>query len=111
VIEVLRSLAVVALIGLQGPGGAGSWISYRDIGFSSDSAALHPSERGKVSDIANYLRQNPDEQVAIDGPNERANSVRNALLEAGVPAMKIHTGSFGDHLQREGQVQVLVSRR
>ena len=73
---------------------------------------MRSSEYSKVSDIANYLRQNPSATVAIDGTSDRADSVRNALLQAGVPAYKIQYGNFGDaRLQRDRQVQVLVSSR
>ena len=65
-----------------------------------------------MSDIANYLNQNPNATVAIDGTSDRSDSVRNALLQAGVPASKIQYGTFGDpKLQRDRQVQVLVSSR
>jgi hypothetical protein len=58
----------------------------------------------------NYLNQNPNATVAIDGTSDRAASVRNALLQAGVPAYKIQYGTFGDpKMQRDRQVQVLVS--
>ncbi len=73
---------------------------------------MRSSEYSKVSDIANYLSQNPGATVAIDGTSDRADSVRNALLQAGVPAYKIQYGNFGDpRLQRDRQVQVLVSSR
>ena len=58
------------------------------------------------------MNQNPNQQVAIDGTSDRANTVRNALLQAGVPAYKIQYGTFGDpRMQRDRQVQVLVSTR
>jgi outer membrane protein OmpA-like peptidoglycan-associated protein len=73
---------------------------------------MRSSEYGKVSDIVNYLNNNPGSTVAIDGTADRAESVRNALLQAGVPASKIQYGTFGDpKLQRDRQVQVLVSSR
>jgi hypothetical protein len=57
------------------------------------------------------MNQNPSARVAIDGSNERrVGRVRNALIDAGVPANKIQTGSFGDPQQRrDGRVAVLVS--
>jgi hypothetical protein len=49
--------------------------------------------------------------VAIDGPTPRyVHSVVDALKEAGVPAYKIQTGTFGDpQLRGERRVAVLVS--
>jgi outer membrane protein OmpA-like peptidoglycan-associated protein len=102
--------------GAQGPGGVSggqvTWSPYRDIWFDTNRSEMRSSEYSKVSDIANYLNQNPGATVAIDGTNDRANSVRNALLQAGVPAYKIQYGAFGDpRMQRDRQVQVLVSSR
>ena len=107
---------VIGPTGQQGPGGiagvAGSWTPYRDIWFDSNRSDMRSSEYSKVSDIVNYLNQNPGATVAIDGTNDRAASVRNALLQAGVPAYKIQYATFGDpKLQRDSQVQVLVSSR
>ena len=106
----------IGATGVQGPGGipgaAGTWSVYRDIWFDANRSNMRSSESGKVSDIANYLNQNPNATVAIDGTSDRADSVRTALLQAGVPAYKIQYGTFGDpKLQRDRQVQVLVSSR
>ena len=57
-------------------------------------------------------RQNDPVPIPKATITDRANSVRNALLQAGVPAYKIQYGTFGDpRLQRDRQVQVLVSAR
>jgi len=106
----------IGATGAQGPGGisgaTGTWSVYRDIWFDVNRSNMRSSESGKVSDIANYLSQNPNATVAIDGTSDRADSVRTALLQAGVPAYKIQYGTFGDpKLQRDRQVQVLVSSR
>ena len=57
------------------------------------------------------MNRNPSARVAIDGSSERrVGRVRTALLDAGVPAHKIQTGSFGDpQTRRDGRVAVLVS--
>jgi hypothetical protein len=49
--------------------------------------------------------------VAIDGPNARyVHSVVDALKDAGVPAYKMQTGTFGDpQLRGDRRVAVLVS--
>jgi hypothetical protein len=108
--------------GAQGPGGAVSgWTPFRDYWFDIDRSDLRAADSGKASDIAGYLSQNPGQQVAIDGSidsnnvdlsNRRINSVRTALLDAGVPAYKIQTGAFGDpQTQRDGRVEVLVGKQ
>ena len=98
------------MAGIAGP--TGTWSTFRDIWFDANRSEMRASEYSKVSDIANYLNQNPNATVAIDGTNDRANSVRNALLQAGVPAYKIQYGTFGDPaMQRDRQVHVLVSSR
>ncbi len=108
--------------GAQGPGGpAGSWTPFKDFWFDSNRSDLMSSDSAKVYDIASYLRQNPGQQVGIDGSmnpkntdlsNRRVIAVRNALLQAGVPSYKIQTGAFGSpDLQRDRRVEVLVSSR
>jgi outer membrane protein OmpA-like peptidoglycan-associated protein len=82
---------------------------------------LTSSDSTKASDIARYLRQNPGQQVGIDGSvdskntdlsNRRVSAVRNALLQAGVPSYKIQTGAFGSpDFQSDRRVAVLVSSR
>lgn len=98
--------------GAQGPmAGAGSWNSYRDYSFSSSGNEILTDDGNKAREIADHLNQNPSARVAIDGSNERrVNNVRNALLEAGVPAYKIQTGAFGDpQFRSDNRVAVLVS--
>jgi len=78
----------------------------------------------KVSEMANYINQNPSLQLGIDGSMEpagtetrdqnlsdsRVDTIRSALLQAGVPAYKIRTGAFGDpQLTRDQRVEVLIS--
>jgi outer membrane protein OmpA-like peptidoglycan-associated protein len=69
------------------------------------------------------MKQNPSLQVGIDGSmdprgrdprdqnlsDRRVGAVRDALIQAGVPASKIQTGAFGDtRLARDRRVEVLV---
>jgi peptidoglycan-associated lipoprotein len=111
--------------GPQGPAGAvGSWASYREFWYDSDQATIRTDDASKVTDIAAYMQQNPSLQVGIDtstNPNgsdqrnpalatRRGDSVRDALITAGVPASNIKTGNFGDaRYRRDGRVEVLVS--
>jgi len=73
----------------------------------------------QVSEIADYMQQNPSMIVGIDGSSprgsdqnldgRRVSNVRKALVEAGVPAFRIETGAFGDaQLVRERRVEVLI---
>ncbi|MCX7013282.1 MAG: OmpA family protein, partial [Candidatus Sumerlaeota bacterium] len=83
-----------------------------------------PSDRTKVSAIAEYMRNNPSLRIGIDGSvdprgddsrdldlrNRRINAVGQALRQAGVPAQKLGTGMIGDpQLRREGRVAVLIA--
>jgi outer membrane protein OmpA-like peptidoglycan-associated protein len=68
------------------------------------------------------MRDNPSMKVGIDGTSprgansrdrdsatRRVNSVRTALIDAGVASSRIETGAFGDtQLARDGRVEVLL---
>src|SRR2546428_5803981 len=115
--------------GAQGPLGRSQdqaadrerWSSYRDLWVDYHSSRIDATDAGKVSDIAGYLKQTPSFRLAIVGvmpagdadlSDRRVDSVREALLAAGVPAYKIYTGTFGDPLlRRERRVEVLFSTR
>jgi len=115
--------------GAQGPLGRSQdqaadgerWSSYRDFWFDYNSSRIDATDASKVTDIAGYLKQNPSFRLAIDGvmpagdadlSDRRVDSVREALMAAGVPAYKIYTGTFGDPLlRRERRVEVLFSPR
>jgi hypothetical protein len=63
----------------------------------------HPKSRAKRVDAQN--RRGIRNQA-------RVGMVRNALIDAGVPAGKIQTGSLDNpQLRREGRVAVLISSR
>jgi hypothetical protein len=98
--------------GEQGPlaGGAG-WSVFRIYSFDTYSNDITRIDVGKAQEVAAYLDQNPSYRIGIDGMSDRQNSsVRDALMDAGVPDYKIRTGSFGDpQLRRDGRVAVLVS--
>jgi outer membrane protein OmpA-like peptidoglycan-associated protein len=99
------------------------WTSLRDFTFDYNKADLQPSDASKVSEIADYMKQNPSLQVGIDGSmdprgtdprdqnlsDRRVSAVRDALIQAGVPASKIQAGAFGDaQLARDRRVEVLI---
>jgi outer membrane protein OmpA-like peptidoglycan-associated protein len=101
------------------------WTSYRAFWFDSESADLRSSDTEQVSEIADYMEQNPSLKVGIDGSIPRGSdsrkldlaglriiAVRNALIKAGVPASRIEMGVFGDvRLVRERRVEVLLRTR
>jgi len=102
-------------------GAVQSWTSYRDFQFDSNQSSIRSSEIDKVSEIATYMSQNPSIVVGIDGyadprgtdaynlSQRRVNTVRDALIQAGVPAGRIQAGAFGDQrLKSDGRVEVLV---
>ena len=109
--------------GAQGPAGViGCWTSYRAFWFDSESANIRTSDMDQVSEIANYMEQNPSLKVGIDGSipsgstsskqllaGRRVVNVRQALINAGLPASRIETGAFGDaKLSQERRVEVLI---
>lgn len=87
------------------------WSTYKDFTFNFGSDELQRSDAAKVREIAGHLEQNPSLRVGIDGPNERrAGNVRDALIDAGVPAAKIRIGNFSDaQLRTDGRVDILVT--
>ena len=117
----------------QSPSAAG-WVSLRDIVFAFDEAKLRPSELGKISEIASYVKQNPGVRLGIDGATDllrgtnsynvtlrdrRVANVRDALMQTGVSADRIETGGFAAERtrcsdstercsHRDGRVEVLA---
>jgi peptidoglycan-associated lipoprotein len=96
---------------------------YRDIRFDYNRFDLQASEGRKVSEIARYMKQNPSLKIGLDGSmdprgldprdqdlsNRRVGAIRDALINAGVPASRIQLGAFGDtRLTRDRRVAVLL---
>ena len=92
-----------------------AWTPWRDFWFDYESAKLDATDAAKVGEIAAQILRDPALRLGIDdaaGDAERAHqridAVRDALIEAGVPAYRIHSGAFGDPLaRRERRVAVL----
>ncbi len=94
------------------------WVTYRDFWFDAGKSDVRAADSSKVADIAAYLKKNPSLHVGIDGgmaPNptemndHRVNAVRDALIQAGVPADSIKIGPFGDPKNRQDRkVEVLI---
>jgi peptidoglycan-associated lipoprotein len=110
------------------------WTSFKDILFDFDKSDLRVNETGKVAEVAHYMQQNPSVKVGIDGhadprgtdkynqalSERRVNTIREALVRAGVSGDKIHTGAFGESRpvcsnpteacwQRDRRVEVLIT--
>jgi outer membrane protein OmpA-like peptidoglycan-associated protein len=130
--------------GAQGPAGATgvrspavvgtNWSALKDFTFDYDRTDIRSSEQNQPSEIAAYARQNPGVRLGIDGATDllrgtnqynaglsqrRISTVRDALIQAGVSADRIETGTFATQkancndstercAQRDGRVEVLV---
>ena len=138
------SQGLAGVTGAQGPAGmAGArspavagpgWASLRDFTFDYDRTDIRSAELNQPSEIAAYARQNPSVRLGIDGSTDllrgtnqynaglsqrRIAIVRDALIQAGVSADRIETGTFAAQragcndsiercAQRDGRVEVLV---
>ncbi len=136
--------------GVQGPAGpmgdagvAGAqgatglrWTKFKDVLFDFDKSNLRANEQAEINQIAAHLLQNPAFTVGIDGHTDprgtdsynqalserRVESIKSALMKAGVPADKIFTGAFGEMQpkcsgkteecwQRDRRVEVLIGTK
>jgi peptidoglycan-associated lipoprotein len=84
--------------------------SFRDVLFAYDRADVQPDEMAKISQIADYLKQTDGVLVMLDGHTDprggdtynrtlserRVSAVREALVNAGVPADRISTQASGE---------------
>ena len=60
--------SVIGPAGPQGPVGiVDPWTSFTELWFDFNEVNLRPSEMTKVSEIADYMDQNPSLEVGIDG--------------------------------------------
>jgi len=109
------------------------WSSLKEFMFDYDRSDIRYSESSKPSEVATYMSQNPSVRLGIAGYTDmqgtgqynlplnqrRVVTVRDALIQAGVSADRIETGTFGTDRfqcnpsfeqcsQREGRVEVLV---
>jgi hypothetical protein len=114
--------------GGRGPTGAqggvgivANWTAYREFHCARGTADLRSSEIGSISEIAAYLARNPSLELGIDGAadgrdsnlsDRRVTSVRDELMQAGVPEYQIRVGQFANRdVRRYGQVEVLLKTR
>ena len=101
------------VMGAQGSAGAKGtdlvWATYDDVLFDFAKADIKATEQGKITALATYLKEHPTFAVELEGfadprgtqdynvrlTRQRVEAVRAALVEAGVPAANISTGSYG----------------
>jgi peptidoglycan-associated lipoprotein len=84
--------------------------AFRDVLFAYDRAEVPPDETAKITEIAEYVKQNDGVIVMLDGhadprgtdkynlglSQRRVKAVRDALVSAGVPADRVSTYASGD---------------
>jgi len=98
----------------------GAWEPYTEFTFRGQDTSLTANDMARTAEIADYAKSNPSLQIGIDGTaarsrdqgvnDLRANTIRTALIDAGVPAANIKMGAIGDRdLRREGRISVLFS--
>jgi outer membrane protein OmpA-like peptidoglycan-associated protein len=101
------------VMGAQGSAGSKGtdlvWATYDDVLFDFAKADIRATEQGKITALATYLKEHPTFAVELEGfadprgtqdynlrlTRQRVEAVRAALVEAGVPAANIRTGSYG----------------
>jgi hypothetical protein len=90
----------------------GGWSLYRDFTFTGESDAIREEDRTKAREVAQHMVLNPMLRIGLDGMNQgRVSSVREALIQAGVPDWRINSGTFGEpHMRGARRVLVLVGR-
>lgn len=102
--------------GLQGAQGATgargadlAWQQFNDVLFDVGKADLRSSDGDRVSQLAAYLKANPTYRVELEGfadprgsseynmklSTQRVNTVRDALIAAGVQKDRILIGAYG----------------
>jgi len=92
------------------PSSRGPVLTLEDVLFDFEEATLRSEAYSAIRQTANYLRENPDRRAVIEGhtdhvgdtgynvwlSNLRAESVRDALVSAGIDAARIDTGGLGE---------------
>jgi outer membrane protein OmpA-like peptidoglycan-associated protein len=102
----------------------GQWTPYKEFNFAFNDAKIQDNDLAKIPEIAAYMKTNPSLQLLLDGsmdPNgtdpkdqtmsdRRVQSVRIALIDAGVPTDRIKTGALANSAtRRDRRVEVLFA--
>lgn len=88
----------------------GTVLTLREINFDLDSANLPPGDQQRLQPLADFLRQNTDRRIVIEGhtdasgpedynlalSRDRAEAVRNYLVAQGIDAGRIRTRGMGE---------------
>jgi len=92
---------------------AGTWL-YEDIKFDTGSANIKPASYAVLAEITTVLKQNPDLKVEVQGhtdsagrlalnnqlSSDRANSVREYLIDQGVNPAQLTSTGYGPAVPR-----------
>lgn len=87
----------------------GTLVTFGDVLFQFGKSNLQPNSRNNINTLANYLIQNPDRKVIVEGYTDsvgsaafnqtlserRAEAVRTALVKAGVDPTRIVAQGYG----------------
>lgn len=98
-----------------------------DVYFQFNTAFLPETERAKVRQAAEHLRQNPNDRLLIEGNcdwrgtleynlalgDRRAGAVKQYLIDQGIDASRVETVSFGDQnaVENASETQMAQDRR
>lgn len=88
---------------------AKEWVAFQNVLFDFDKSNIRQSETTKVQAVVDFLKQNANFQVGLDGyadprgtdaynmrlSDRRAKAVEAALVGAGISKDRIRTGAFG----------------
>ena len=105
-------LAALVLASRGAVGQAGGWNLYLEYTFPAESHAIRDADRTKARRVADYLATDGTLRVGLDGMHRaRIESVRDALVHAGVAPSRIESGAFGaPGMRGERRVLVMVGR-
>lgn len=85
-------------------------LTLNDVLFAFDKAELKPGATRSLANVAEFLRENPERKITIEGYTDnlgsdaynrelsqrRANSVRDFLVQSGISADRITAGGLGE---------------